>query len=655
MKMSVNLKFRTVTGNFIKGLSGHRCLRIEPYSLFRWNSKITDMFKIGDVKSAQKVFDEMPLKNVVTWNCMISGYIENGMVCEAKDVFDSMPVRNVVSWTSMLSGYAKNGQLEEARRLFETATNKNVACWNSMVSAYLRNGKIEEARVLFDAMPLKNDISCAMMIKGYFKCGAVDEAEALFDKASTRDLLLWNSMLAGYCEAKNVEKAFGLFRRMLKRDVSSWTCMMNGFIKVGEVERGRRLFDEMPVKDTVAWTVMINGYLDRGRIEPAKELFDQMPKKDIVAWNSMLRGYVHNGRLDEGFEFFTRMPKRSIVSWNLMLLGYLHQEDTVKARNFFDRMPKKDETSWNTMISGHRNEEALVLYVEMLSNGFRPNQGTLTAVITICGVLAAQSWGKAMHVFIIKTGHESDGMGMSSLISMYSKCGFIDDASSVFQSMPKRDTVAWNAMIVARAHHYSAREALRLFRSMIDSGCQPDHATFLILLTACAHSGLVVDGWKHLELMKRWDMVPKPEHCAAMVDLLGRLGLFVEAAELANKLPSDIPVYAWESLLSACNIHGNYEVHNLVAEKLSGNRPLEVEMSVLQSNLYAARKMWKAAAQIRAKLRDNRSKKEVGCSWIEVNGSVSCFSYNDKSHMRSEEICVELERLSILIEEVLSS
>ncbi|PIN05486.1 hypothetical protein CDL12_21975 [Handroanthus impetiginosus] len=641
--MFVKFKCKPFIGkNFTKAYAVLRCLSLE----------ITNYFKKRDVKRACKLFDEMPQKNVVTWNCMISGYVKNGMIIEAREIFDLMPIRNVVSWTAMLSGYAKNGRLDEARGLFDLVEDKNVACWNSMISGYLSCGKIEEARALFDEMPVKNDVSWAMMIEGYFRYGVLNEAESLFREASSKSVLLCNAVLAGYGETGQIYKSYDLFMRMGKRDVVSWTCMIKCFMRVGDVDRARILFEEMPEKDAVAWTVMIKGYLDHGRIESGRELFERMPRKDVVAWNSMLTGFIHSGKLEDALDLFRRMPERNVVSWNIMLWVYLQQDDIIAARKFFEEMPYKDETSWNTLISGYQTEEALVLFVQMLSDGFKPDQGTLTGMTSICGILAIHSWGKAMHVFIIKIGYENDSMVMSLLISMYSRCGFMDDASLVFKMMQNHDTAAWNAMIVARAHHCSAKEALDLFHCMSRAGCRPDHVTFLVLLTACAHSGLVSEGWRCLELMETWNLTPKPEHYATMVDLLGRSGLLAEAFELVNQLPLDLPVYACETLLSACSIHENYKLSDLIADKILAYQPCDVGMCVLQSNIYSARGMWRDAARIRAKLKENGLKKELGCSWIDINGSISCFSCNDKSHSRTKDIYKELEGLAVLVEEV---
>jgi len=335
--------------------------------------------------------------------------------------------------------------------------------------------------------------------------------------------------------------------------------------RAGQMENARSLFENMPKKDVVAWTAMIQGYLHNNRIEDALKLFNEMPCRDTVAWNSMIGGYVQNGRLEDALELFMKMLRLNIVSWNSMLQGYVLQEDMFNARKFFDQMPYKDETSWNIMIAGYQSEEAFNLYSQMLQTGFRPDQGILNTVISVSGALAAHGWGRSMHLSVIKIGFENDTVVVSSLISMYSRCGFLNDATLVFERMSNRDTVAWNALIVAHACHGSAAEALKLFLLMIDVGFLPDHVTFLGILIACVHSGLVDEGWNYFKAMKNeWNLIPKPEHYACMVDLLGRSGLVAEAYDLVKQLPVDLPVYTWESLLSSCRVHENLGLGNLL-------------------------------------------------------------------------------------------
>ncbi|OIT22159.1 PREDICTED: pentatricopeptide repeat-containing protein At4g02750-like [Nicotiana attenuata] len=647
LKWASHICFRSV-----KSYSWIRYVSSNANSLYNWNSRITSYFKKGDVEAACKLFDEMPQKNVVTWNCMISGYIRNGMINPAQKVFDAMPSRNVVSWTAMLSGYAKNGNLEVARRMFDGMDDKNVVCWNSMISGYVSNGRLEEGRELFDLMQIKNDVSWAIMIEGYFRYGDVSEAERLFSEAPVKSVPFCNAMLAGYAEMRRTEDADKLFMRMDTHDVASWTSMITCFSRAREVEKARSLFDDMPEKDVVAWTAMIQGYCENNNIEEAEKLFAAMPHRDIIAWNSMLSGYLQNGKLQDALHLFHKMPWQNTVSWNLMLWGYVQQDDITNARELFEQMPRKDETSWNTMVSGYQNEEALLLYVQMLRNNYKPDQSTFSNVVSLCGVLALHAWGRTLHACVTKSGFQNDTMITSAFISMYSRCGFINAASSLFRNMKRSDTIAWNAMIVSQACHGSAKEALDLFPCMIQAGYEPDHVTFLGVLTACAHSGLVDMGWSYfISMEKRWSIIPKAEHYNCMVDLLGRSGMLAEAFELVKQIPVDLPAHAWETLLSCCRVHENFDLGDLVAQKLLSLQPSNIGMCVLLSNMYSARGMWKDAARVRALLKKLDLKKELACSWIEINGCISQFVSNERCNPRAKDIYKELKSLSALIED----
>nr|GEW61407.1 hypothetical protein [Tanacetum cinerariifolium] len=579
----------------------------------------------------------MPDKNIVTWNCMLSGYVKNRMVSSARKVFDEMPNRNVISWTAMLNGYAKCGRVDEARGLFDAMSDKNVVCWNAMLSGYVKNGRINEAKRLFDEIPEKNAISWASIIEGYFSQGRVEDAEKLYNDCTNGDVLINNTMLLGYIEMSDVESVWKLFSGMSERDVASWTA--------------RELFEEMPTKDVVAWTVMIRGYLGNNQIIEARKLFDEMPNRDVVAWNSMISGYVKNGNLSEALKLFDQMPKCNVVSWNTILQGYVQDYEMIKARDFFNKIPKKDQTTWNILICGFQSDEALGFYSQMMQHGIKPDEVTFTGLISVGGSLALHGWGKAMHSCVIKYAYVNDSMVVSSLISMYSKCGFMDDANIVFETTMKKDIVSWNAMIVAHAYHGSANKAVKLFSSMVESGIKPDSLTFLGLFTGCAHSGMVKESWEIFKSMKKdWNINPTADHYSCMIDILGRTGMLTEAYELVKQLPIELPSYTWETLLSCCKVHVNFKLGELVAQKLSDTRDLDSGMCVLHSNIYAAKGMWEDAANVRTSLARRGVKKDLGCSWIELKGQVFSFVYNDRSHIQLDELHKALESLSAAME-----
>ncbi|GAB4860805.1 hypothetical protein Ancab_035968 [Ancistrocladus abbreviatus] len=593
---------------------------------FTWNIKITSCFKRGEVEPARKLFEEMPQRNVVSWNCMISGLARNHLIAEARKVFDVMPGKNSVSWTAMLSGYIGCGNLEEARSLFDRIPGelKNGVCWDVMLNGYVRNGRVEDARELLDEAPWPSVSLC-------------------------------NRMLSGYVQMGRVEEAYELFKSMPRHDVASWTTMITCFAKMGLMEMARNMFEDMPFqKDVTCWTAMIQGFMQNGMVEEASSLFYTMPHRDIVAWNCMISGLVQDGKLKEALDLYEKMPRQDIVSSNSILCGFVREGDMISARNFFENvMPHRDVTSWNTLISGYETEEVFLLYAQLLRHRFRPDQATYASMISVCGALALQGCGKAIHLCVIKSGYASDAKVVSSLISMYSKCGQIIDAAFLFESMEKHDAVSWNAMILAQAYHGTAKKALELLFLMIQAACKPNHVTFLAILTVCAHWGLVEEGLRYFRSMvQAWNIVPRPEHYACMVDLLGRSGLLYEAYELVKELPVEIPAYPWETLLNCSKIHGNYVLGELVGQKILCVRPSNAEMNVLLSNIYAAKGLWAEAASVRTTLKHLNAKKDAGCSWIELGGAVYKFVYNDRSHPQTEQIYREVMKLSDMVKKI---
>lgn len=619
--------------------------------IFWWNSAITGCFRNGEVDSACKLFDEMPHRNLVTWNCMIAGYVQNSRLVDAQSIFDSMPRRNVVSWTALMTGYLQDGRLHEARNLFDEIPEKNVVCWNSMISGYINNGRITEARKLFDRMPSRNTSSWSVMVSGYIRRKQLDEASDLFKQAPFLPTSLYNALLSGLVELGCFEAAEDLFARMDSRDAVSWNSMITCSSRAGKMELAQQLFDDMPEKDVISWTAMIRARLRSGDVERASALFEAMPGRDAVSWNTMMAGFVQNGLLDDALSLFDRMPEKDVVSWNTILQGYVLRNDVAGARRWFESMPRRSETSWNTLISGYQTVEALGLFCEMVREGFKPDRVTLVIAVSICASLVALGWGKMLHLYVIRKGHEHDVSVASSLISMYSRCGFVEDSSRAFEGMPKRDTIAWNAMISAFAYHGFAREAFELYRKMIRSGFRPDHVTFLNLLSACSHKGLIGEGLRCFRSMREeWKLDPRAEHYSCLVDLLGRSGFVVEAYGLTEKVPEGLRRNAWEALLSACGVHGHVEVGEMTARRVLDGRISEGGMLVLLSNIYAAKGKWSESSQIRALMKEHGLKKETGCSWIEVKGEIVCFVSNDRSHPKVEEICRELDCIFLMLE-----
>ncbi|XP_027367739.1 pentatricopeptide repeat-containing protein At2g35030, mitochondrial [Abrus precatorius] len=547
----------------------------------RCNLSISKLCKEGKIDHARKLFDEMPERDTGLWTTMVSGYIKSGMIREARKLFDRFDAKKcVVLWTAMVSGYIKFNQVKEAERLFHEMPVRNVVSWNTMIDGYARNGLTQQALDLFRRMPERNVVS-------------------------------WNTIITALAQCGRIEEALRLFGRMMERDVVSWTTMVAGLAKNGRVDDARALFDRMPVRNVVSWNAMITGYAQNRRLDEALELFERIPERDMPSWNAMITGFIQNGELNRAEKLFGEMPQKNVITWTAMMTGY---------------------------VQHGLSEEALKVLNRMLANdGFKPNTGTFVTALGACSDLAGLTEGQQIHQLISKTIFQNSTYVVSALINMYSKCGELHIARKMFDDglLSQRDLISWNGMIAAYAHHGYGKEAINLFNEMQELGFQANDVTFVGLLTACSHAGLVEEGLKYFdEILKSRSIQLREDHYACLIDLCGRAGRLEEAFNIIEGL-EETSLTVWGALLAGCNVHGNADIGKLVAKKILKIEPESTGTYLLLANMYASVGKWKEAANVRMKMKDKGLKKQPGCSWIKVGNTVQVFVACD-THSQSE-------------------
>ncbi|KAK8649154.1 hypothetical protein V6N13_129888 [Hibiscus sabdariffa] len=554
--------------------------------------------------------------SVARSNWLITKLSKEGKISQARQLFDKMPERDkdVITWTAVISGCIKVGLIEEARKLFDRVdSKKNVVTWTAMLNGYMRSNRIVDAERLFEKMPVKNIVS-------------------------------WNTMVDGYVQNGMVDKAFEVFDEMPERNVVSWNTMLTALVQSGRVEDASTLFDKMPQKDVISWTVMVAGLAKNGRVDEARRLFDRMPVRNVVSWNAMITGYAQNMKLDEAFDLFERMPEKDLSSWNGMITGFIHIGEFGRAEKLFSQMPYKNVVSWTTMITGYvqgeQSEEALKIFSKMLAEDkVKPNEGTFVSVLSACSNLAGLFEGRQVHQTIVKTVYRHSEIVVSSLINMYSKCGELSSARRMFDDglISQRDVVSWNGMIAAYAHHGCGREAVSLFKTMSDLHFKPNDATYVALLSACSHSGMLEEGLRYYdELVRDKSIQVREDHYTCLVDLYSRAGKLKEAFDFIVQLGIKPSVSVWEALLAGCHVHRDVNLGKLVAKKILEVEPENAGTFLLLSNIYASGGKWRDAAKVRLKMKGKGLKKQPACSWIEVENKVHVFVVGAKSHFHAE-------------------
>ncbi|KAF7037040.1 hypothetical protein CFC21_047517 [Triticum aestivum] len=338
-----------------------------------------------------------------------------------------------------------------------------------------------------------------------------------------------------------------------------------------------------------------------------------------------------------------------VFVWSAVLDMYAKCGNLADARRVFDEMPERNVVSWSALIGGYADAgmhpAALCIFRSALEEAVQVNDFTVSCIVRVCAAATLFELGAQVHARSIKTALDASPFVGSSLVSLYSKCGLVDCAYQVFSAAPERNLGIWNAVLIASAQHGHTSTAFERFTKMQNAGFRPNFITFLCLLTACSHAGLVDEGKRYFSLMKEYRIEPQVEHYAAMVDLLGRVGRITEALDLIESMPMEPPDSVWGALLMACRMFKDADTAAIAAKRLfeTGSRSSGAHM--LLSSTYAAAGRHVDAALARKAMRDAGIRKETGLSWLEAAGEVHTFVSNCRRHPRSNEIYNVLEKV----------
>ncbi|OVA10587.1 Pentatricopeptide repeat [Macleaya cordata] len=489
------------------------------------------------------------------------------------------------------------------------------------------------------------------MITNYIRIGDLDSARQVFEKMTVKTTVTWNSILAGYSKKPGkLKEAEQLFDIIPEPDVVTYNTMLSCYFNNSDIKTAWDFFHKIPIKDFASWNTMISGLSRNAKMSEAFELFSIMPEKNSVSWSAMISGYVEADDLDSAVDLFSKAPIKSVVAWTAMITGYMKFKKIELAEKLFEEMPVRNLVTWNSMISGYvencRSTEGLKLFRRMVNMGIKPNPSSFSSVLLGCSNLSALELGKQIHQFICKIPLYSDTTVLTSLLSMYCKCGDLGNAQRLFDGIWRKDAVTWNAMISGYAQHGFGERAIQFFDEMKNKGIKPDWITFVAVLSACNHAGLVDRGIKYFESMKRdFGIEAIPDHYTCMVDLLGRAGLLDKAIDLINKMPYKPHSAIFGTLLGACRIHKNLELAEFAAQKLLDLDPKSAAGYVQLANVYATMDRWDQVAGVRQLMKQNKVVKTPGYSWIEVKNVVHEFRSGDRIHPELDSIHEKLNEL----------
>ncbi|XP_068657050.1 pentatricopeptide repeat-containing protein At1g08070, chloroplastic-like [Aristolochia californica] len=522
-----------------------------------------------------------------------------------------------------------------ARHFVDRITEPNVFLWNAMLKGYAENEFYRETFIMFSLMKQRgvevNEFTFPFVLKSCAKLSAITEGKEVHGFVAKSGFqeneFVGTTLIEMYSAGGDMESAYDVFCEMPTRNVVVWTAMVAGYILSGDVQSARRVFDRAPERDVILFDTMVSGHVGVGETASARQLFDQMPTRDIMSWNTMLTAYANSGEFVASERLFEEMPQRNIFTWNGLIGGYARHRRFFEVLTVFKRMLKESEV--------------------------KPNDTTLVTVLSSCARLGALDLGIWVQVYADSNGFKNNVYINNGLIDMYAKCGSIENAITVFHNMNCRDLITWNAIINGLATHGYGTEALDIFNQMRSSGERPDEITFVGVLCACTHAGLVKDGFTYFWLMSDQYMIaPQIEHYGCMVDLLGKAGLLSEAMAFIKKMPMEPDSVIWSALLGASRIRKNVGLAEFALKQLIQLEPENIGNHVVLSNMYGALGRWEDKARLKLVMRKVGVRKLPGCSLIEVNYAVTEFYSLDMRHHKSQEIYGALIGLTALLKSV---
>ncbi|KAL3818048.1 hypothetical protein ACJIZ3_003953 [Penstemon smallii] len=671
-------------GNHVYGLQVHaRAVKQGLDSNVYAGSSLINMYaKCQKMEAAKVVFDGLEEKNDVLWNALIGGYAQNGRASEVLELYVNMRISGFqpdeYTYTSMLSACASLENIDTGRQLHSYIIKNEFG-----VNLYVGNALVDM----------------------YAKCGALPKARKVFEQIKNRDHVSYNAIIVGYVQEQEEKEAFSMFRRMISEGIApdevSLASVLSGAANLQDLSEGRQvhcyLVKNGLEKGLYAGSSLIDMYCKCGLVVAATEVFSCIPERSVVCVNALISGIARTN-LTEAVKVFKYMlieelqPSevtfatllevcsdhsklylgRQIHSFILKLglsyhdeflvvslLGmYMSAQRNPDAITFFSELSHPKSTIiWTVLISGNTqndyNDEALHWYQEMRLHNIMPDQATFASVLRACSTLASLQEGKKIHSLIFRIGYDRDELTGSVLVDMYAKCGDVKSSSQVFEEMiSKKDVISWNSMIVGYAKNGFAENALKIFDEMKRASIKPDEVTFLGVLTACSHVGMVSKGREiYYNMISDYGIHPRVDHCACMIDLFGRWGFLSEAENFIKGLDFEPDSKIWATYLNACRLHGDEIRGQLAGEKLIQLEPENSSSYVLLSNIHAALGNWDGVNFVRKEMNERGVKKSPGCSWIVVGQETNFFVAGDRFHPKASEIIPLLKDLMALMKD----
>ncbi|KAL2238409.1 pentatricopeptide repeat-containing protein At3g46790, chloroplastic [Sesamum indicum] len=506
-----------------------------------------------------------------------------------------------------IQSLCRKGQLKQAIHLLSHEQNPTQYTYELLLQSCVREKSLADAltvhRSLIDNGFDQDPFLATKLITLYSELDSIEHARQVFDKTTHRTIYVWNAIFRALSLSGLGEEVLNLYRRMnrigMRSDRFTYTYVLKACVVsdsgLSSLWAGKEIHAHVLrhgyESQVHIMTTLVDMYAKFGCVENANLVFSSMPVKNLVSWSALIACFAKNDRPFEALRLFREM---------------------------------------------------------MLESGdMLPNSVTMVSVLQACAAVSALDQGKLIHGYILRKGLDSILPVMSTLVTMYARCGDLDLGKNVFNQMDKRDIVSWNSLISSYGIHGLGSKALAVFQEMVQLGISPSPISFVSVLGACSHSGLVDEGKILFDSMvTEYGIYPTMEHYACMVDLLGRANRLYEAAKIIADMRDEPGPEVWGSLLGSCRIHCNVELAERASRRLFELEPRNAGNYVLLADIYAEAKMWDEVKRVKKLLEASGLQKVSGCSWIEVRRKIYLLKSVDELNPQIEQIHAFVENLS---------
>ncbi|GAA0161331.1 hypothetical protein LIER_17672 [Lithospermum erythrorhizon] len=619
--------------------------------------------------------------DIVNESAVLSMYGELGCLSYARRVFDKMIIRDVISWSSIVTSYVKNGEFERGLEIFgEMVLESGEIDAVSVLSVIeacgelglCRLGKSVHGYVVRRCMLSDGSLeSC--LIAMYGKCSDLVSAERVFSGSGSGSTSTWTAMISSCNQVDAYEEGLRIFIRMMAANVEPnevtlmsiiCSCARLGWLREGKSVHGFIIRSDFGLDNDLLRSALIDLYANSGKVSDCYKIFDPSIDRHVVSWNMLISGFSQEGMWEEALMLFVQMLTQGItpdsfslatvvsVSGNFecsefgrQVHGYVFKTNIFNeyvqnslidmyskcgyvdlAYLIFEDSLKRSVVTWNSMMCGFSHngywKETLILFDQLYVSSLEMNEVTFISAIQACSNLGYLDKGKWIHHKLITYGIGKDMYINTALIDMYAKCGHLQMAQRIFDSMLERSIVSWSAMIDGYGMHGHADASISLFTEMVESGTKPNDITFMSILSACSHAGYVEKAKMYFNSMRDFGNQPKFEHYACLVDILSRAGDLSRAYEIIKSMAFPADSSIWGALVNGCRIHRRMDFLKSIQENLDNLCTNDTGFYTLLSNIYADEEEWNKLRTVRSTMRNIGLTKVHAYSMIEADRNI---------------------------------